>query len=77
MCNILSLWPPGKSLASQLIATLLWILKVCHPVGCQGQFGKGSHLDFFKGFPKCLQRIPASNAWREYPSVIPATNTCQ
>ena len=30
MRNILSPWPPGKSLASQLIATLLWILKVCH-----------------------------------------------
>ena len=26
---VLSLWPPGKSLASQLIASLLWILKVC------------------------------------------------
>ena len=29
MRNILSLWPPGKGLASQLIATFLWILKVC------------------------------------------------
>ena len=26
--RVLSLWPPGKSSASQLIATLLWILKV-------------------------------------------------
>ena len=26
--NVQSLRPPGKSLASQLIATLLWILKV-------------------------------------------------
>ena len=28
MSDVLSLWPLGKSLASQLIATLLWILKV-------------------------------------------------
>ena len=28
MRYVLSLWPPGKSLASQLITTLLWILKV-------------------------------------------------
>ena len=31
MFNVLFLWPPGKSSASQLIATLLWILKVCQP----------------------------------------------
>ena len=30
--RVLSLWPPGKSSASQLIATLLWILKVCSQV---------------------------------------------
>ena len=57
MRNVLFLWPQGKSLASQLIAILLWILKVWSGVGFfSGQSGEAScrRVCYQRGLPRLV-----------------------
>ena len=57
MSKVLSCWPPGKNLASQLIATLLRILKVCSK---DFKFGRGNQL------VKCIKApSDASKSWKD------------